>query len=99
MKFINRLKIFILITFPNFVFASSITAGFPGVQKFVQMAIDTMCGPWAFLASCAGLVAGAAIWKFGGHMAGMKFLSGVLIGMIVLLNVVAWVSLITGAVI
>jgi hypothetical protein len=97
MKFINRLKVLILITFPNFVFASSLTAGFPGIQKYVQMAIDTMCGPWAFLASCAGLVMGAAIWKFSGHSAGMKFIGGVLIGMIILLNVVGWVSLITGA--
>lgn len=99
MKFINRIKVFILIIFPNFVFASSLTKGFPGIQQYVQMAIDTMCGPWAFLASCAGLVAGAAIWKFAGHMAGMKFVGGVLIGMIIILNVTAWVSLVTGAII
>ena len=78
-------------------FETSIQKGLPGIADKVQMVVDTMCGPMAFLMSCAGLLIAAGIWKFSGHSAGMKFASGAIAGMIVIANLVGWVGYFTGA--
>lgn len=82
---------------PCSAFATSIQKGLPGIADKVQMVVDTMCGPMAFLMSCAGLLIAAGIWKFSGHSAGMKFASGAIAGMIVIANLVGWVGYFTGA--
>ena len=102
MKFINKnlrnlmLGVGIAIA-PSLSYATSISKGLPGVADKVQMLVDTLCGPMAFLMSCGGLLIAAGTWKFAGHIAGMKIASGVVAAMIIICNIVAWVSYFSGA--
>ncbi len=98
----NSIKVFVilcLILTPISSFAASISQGLPGISGKLQTVTDTLCGPMAFVASCGGLLAAACIWKFAGHMAGMKFFSGVIAGLLIIANIVAWVNYFAGAVI
>lgn len=82
---------------PSLSYATSIQKGLPGIADKVQMLVDTLCGPMAFLMSCGGLLIAAGTWKFAGHVAGMKMASGVVAAMIIIANIVAWVGYFAGA--
>lgn len=99
MKLLNKIKTFILVSLPNFAFASSISKGLPGLADKIQTVSDTMCGPIAFIVSVAGLVGAAVAWKFAGHSQGMKIAAAAIAGMLILANVVGWVGYFAGAII
>lgn len=83
----------------NLSFASQMNAGLDGISDKLQKVTDTMTGPMAFVLSVAGLLIAAGVWKFAGHVAGMKVISGAIAAMLIIANIVGWVGYFTGAVI
>lgn len=73
--------------------------GLDGISEKLQKVTNTMTGPMAFVLSVAGLIIAAGVWKFAGHVAGMKFISGVIAGLLIIANAVGWVTYFTGAII
>lgn len=66
-------------------------------QERIKNIIMITSEPYAFAMSVCGLVVAAGTWKFAGHVAGIKQLSGVIAGMIIIANLPSWIHSFTGA--